>query len=135
MKRLTLWSAFFFCLICWQLSAQAIEQIDLRIGKWSTEQLAAEGFELDIITIVLLGGVSIFGGKGTMVGVGLSLLLVLNLRNGMSLSNVNGNTQTSIVGLLLILSVLIPNMAQSLQVWWSRRSLGDNENVKLRKEP
>lgn len=95
---------------------------------------AAEGFELDIITIVLLGGVSIFGGKGTMPGVGLSLLLVLNLRNGMSLSNVNGNTQTSVVGLLLILSVLIPNMAQSVQEWWSRRSVGDKEKVKLSQE-
>lgn len=88
---------------------------------------AAEGFELDIITIVLLGGVSIFGGKGTMLGVGLSLLLVLNLRNGMSLSNVNGNTQTSVIGLLLILSVLIPNMAQSFQTWWGRRRSGDKK--------
>lgn len=95
---------------------------------------AAEGFELDIITIVLLGGVSIFGGKGTMPGVGLSLLLVLNLRNGMSLSNVNGNTQTSVVGLLLILSVLIPNMAQSFQEWWNRRTIGDKEKVKLSQE-
>ncbi len=89
---------------------------------------AAEGFELDIITIVLLGGVSIFGGKGTMAGVGLSLVLVLNLRNGMSLTNVNGNTQTSVVGLLLILSVLIPNMAQSFQAWWARRRIGDEKS-------
>lgn len=48
MKRLTAWSALFFCLICWQLSAQAIEQIDIRIGKWSTDQLAAKGFELGL---------------------------------------------------------------------------------------
>ena len=34
----------------------------------------AAGFELDIITIVLLGGVSIFGGSGNLVGVGLSIL-------------------------------------------------------------
>ena len=44
------------------------------------------GFELDIITIVLLGGVSIFGGSGTMVGVVLSTFLVLNLRNGLRLA-------------------------------------------------
>ena len=43
------------------------------------------GFELDIITIVLLGGVSIFGGSGNMLGVGLSILVILNLRNGMGL--------------------------------------------------
>ena len=90
---------------------------------------AAEGFELDVITIVLLGGVSIFGGKGTMVGVGLSLMIVLNLRNGMSLANVNGNTQTSIVGALLILSVLIPNWAQAIQQRWFQRLLADKETV------
>jgi rhamnose transport system permease protein len=70
----------------------------------------AEGFELDIITMVLLGGVSIFGGRGTMPGVILSILLILNLRNGLGLANVTGNTQTGVVGILLILSVLIPNL-------------------------
>lgn len=96
---------------------------------------AAEGFELDIITIVLLGGVSIFGGKGTLYGVGLSLLIVLNLRNGMSLANVNGSTQTSVVGALLILSVLIPNIAQAVREYWRRRTLDDSpQSTKLRTE-
>jgi rhamnose transport system permease protein len=40
---------------------------------------------------------------------------VLNLRNGMSLTNVSGNTQTSVIGFLLILSVLIPNGIEYLQ--------------------
>jgi rhamnose transport system permease protein len=73
---------------------------------------AAFGFELDIITIVLLGGVSIFGGKGSMLGVFLSILIVLNLRNGMSLSNITGHIQTGIIGILLIASVLGPNMLE-----------------------
>jgi rhamnose transport system permease protein len=81
----------------------------------------AEGFELDIITMVLLGGVSIFGGTGTLTGVGLSILIILNLRNGMSLVNITGNTQTGIIGALLILSVLIPNWARDAQVLWKRR--------------
>lgn len=81
----------------------------------------AEGFELDIITMVLLGGVSIFGGSGTLIGVGLAILLILNLRNGMSLANITGNTQTGVVGLLLILSVLVPNLAQMIREKWSRR--------------
>ena len=62
----------------------------------------ALGFELDIITMVLLGGVSIFGGSGTIVGVGLSILIVLNLRNGLGLANVEANTQTGIIGAILI---------------------------------
>ena len=71
---------------------------------------AALGFELDIITIVLLGGVSIFGGKGTMTGTLLSVLIVLNLRNGMALSDITGHIQTGVLGVLLILSVMVPNI-------------------------
>jgi rhamnose transport system permease protein len=81
----------------------------------------AEGFELDIITIVLLGGVSIFGGSGNLAGVGLSILVILNLRNGMGLANITGNTQTSVIGALLILSVLVPNMAQIMNFKWKGR--------------
>jgi rhamnose transport system permease protein len=75
----------------------------------------AEGFELEIITMVLLGGVSIFGGSGTMIGVFLATLLVLNLRNGMDLASINGIVQIGVVGLLLILSVLLPNIGTMLR--------------------
>jgi rhamnose transport system permease protein len=81
----------------------------------------AQGFELDIITIVLLGGVSIFGGSGNLLGVGLSILVILNLRNGMGLADITGNTQTSVIGALLILSVLVPNMAQTIHSKWRGR--------------
>ena len=81
----------------------------------------AQGFELDIITIVLLGGVSIFGGSGNLAGVGLSTLVILNLRNGMGLADITGNTQTSVIGALLILSVLAPNMAQALHTKFKGR--------------
>ena len=70
----------------------------------------AEGFELDIVTMVLLGGVSIFGGSGSMAGVILSILVILNLRNGLALANATGNTQAGVIGALLILSVLVPNL-------------------------
>lgn len=73
---------------------------------------AALGFELDIITMVLLGGVSIFGGKGSIIGVFLSILIVLNLRNGMALANITGHLQTGVIGVLLIASVLVPNLLQ-----------------------
>jgi rhamnose transport system permease protein len=81
----------------------------------------AEGFELDIITMVLLGGVSIFGGAGTLTGVALAILIVLNLRNGMSLVNITGNIQTGVLGAILIFSVLIPNWAQQARSHWFRR--------------
>lgn len=81
----------------------------------------ALGFELDIITMVLLGGVSIFGGSGSIYGVLLSILIVLNLRNGMSLANITGHIQTGVIGVLLILSVLVPNLAQNARIILARR--------------
>jgi rhamnose transport system permease protein len=81
----------------------------------------AYGFELDIITMVLLGGVSIFGGSGNLIGVGLSILVILALRNGMGLANITGNAQTSVIGALLILSVLVPNLAQAIHNRWRGR--------------
>ncbi len=76
------------------------------------------GFELDIITIVLLGGVSIFGGTGTITGTVLAILIVLNLRNGMALANVTGHLQTGALGILLILSVLVPTIRDAARNLW-----------------
>ncbi|PZR00771.1 MAG: ATPase [Cereibacter sphaeroides] len=70
----------------------------------------ANGFELDIITIVLLGGVSIFGGTGTLTGTLLAILIVLNIRNGMALLNITGHIQTGVIGILLITSVIVPRI-------------------------
>jgi rhamnose transport system permease protein len=70
----------------------------------------ASGYELEIITIVLLGGVSIFGGSGRMSGVALAVLIVLNLRNGFGLANVGGNTQIGVIGAILIGSVIAQNV-------------------------
>lgn len=92
---------------------------------------AAEGFELDIITIVLLGGVSIFGGTGTMVGVSISLFVVLNIRNGMSLKNMDGTTQASVVGVLLILSVLVPNLLTIAQNFLSQYKFANKNTLSL----
>ena len=69
--------------------------------------------------MVLLGGVSIFGGKGSMTGVFLSILIILNLRNGMGLMNITGHMQTGVIGILLIASVLLPNLLADLRA--SRR--------------
>ena len=100
------------------VSALAGILIAARLG--AVRGSTAVGFELDIITMVLLGGVSIFGGSGTLTGVVLSILIILNIRNGLSLVNIPGNTQTGVIGLLLILSVLLPNWLQAAQARWNR---------------
>jgi rhamnose transport system permease protein len=83
----------------------------------------ALGFELDIITMVLLGGVSIFGGSGTLLGTLLAILIVLNLRNGMALLNITGHIQTGVIGVLLIASVLLPRL--KLPAFAGRQAKGE----------
>jgi rhamnose transport system permease protein len=68
----------------------------------------ANGMELVAVAAVLLGGVSIFGGRGTVVGVALALLAMAGLRNVLFLGDVSNEIQNVITGLLLILSVLVP---------------------------
>lgn len=74
----------------------------------------AVGFELDVIAAVLLGGVSIFGGRGTLVGVVLSLAVIATLRDILALTSSNAEVQSIAVGSLLILSVLGPNLVSRL---------------------
>lgn len=75
----------------------------------------ANGYELEIITIVLLGGVSIFGGSGRLSGVALAILIVLNVRNGLGLANFDGSVQTGAIGAILIASVLAQNLVNRIQ--------------------
>jgi len=69
----------------------------------------ALGFELDAITVVFLGGISVFGGKGTMIGTYLALALVAVTRNVLGLSEIGGDAQGTVIGLLLIGSLLLGN--------------------------
>jgi rhamnose transport system permease protein len=72
------------------------------------------GLELAVITAAVLGGVDINGGVGAMGGAVLSLLLIGLLRFGMGLLNIQGQVQGMVIGLLLILSILLPNIVRSL---------------------
>jgi rhamnose transport system permease protein len=68
------------------------------------------GFELKVITIVLLGGVSIFGGRGTIVGVVLAGFLFAGLESFVLVTtSLNEDDFQVVTGALLILSVLVPN--------------------------
>jgi len=70
------------------------------------------GFELTAITAVLLGGVSIFGGRGTIVGVVLALFLLGAIQKAILLSETISSYWVQIVtGALLVGSVLGPNVA------------------------
>jgi rhamnose transport system permease protein len=78
----------------------------------STRPDIGTGLELAVITAVVLGGVDINGGKGTMLGAVLSLFLIGLMRFGMGLLNIQGQVQGVVIGSLLILSILLPGIAQ-----------------------
>ncbi|HTJ93059.1 MAG TPA: ABC transporter permease, partial [Pararobbsia sp.] len=82
-----------------------------------------EGFELSVIAAVLFGGVSIFGGRGSMIGVLLSLVIIGVLRNALTLTDVSSEVLTIITGALLLSSVLIPNLFARWRAMRERRVL------------
>jgi rhamnose transport system permease protein len=81
-----------------------------------------QGFVLDVVTATLLGGVNIFGGEGTIAGVVLAVFVIGVLRNGLTLADVSPDTQSVVVGALLILSVAGPTAVRRIRSAWSSRS-------------
>jgi rhamnose transport system permease protein len=94
------------------MSALAAVILTARFG--SARPNIALGFELDVITAVVLGGVDINGGQGTMLGVILALFLMGVVRYGMSLKNVPGQIQSTLIGGLLIVAILLPQLLRRL---------------------
>ena len=76
------------------------------------------GLELDAIAAVVLGGTSIFGGTGSILGTVLGVVLVQLLKNGLALTGVKGDATIVVIGVVLILSILLTNLLQ-------RRSAGE----------
>lgn len=72
----------------------------------------ASGYELDIIAMVVLGGIGASGGKGRIIGPIISIFIIGFLRYGLGLINVESKVLLVIIGMLLILSVAIPNTSQ-----------------------
>lgn len=81
----------------------------------STRPNIAEGWELQVITIVVMGGVSIMGGKGNIFGVVLSIFSIGFLRYGMSLINIPGTVMNIVTGFLLIIAIMLPGALAGLR--------------------
>ena len=77
-----------------------------RLG--STRPSIAQGWELEIISMVILGGVSVWGGKGSIAGVVLAALVFGLVTFGLGLMNIPGIVMSIFTGLLLILVVAVP---------------------------
>ena len=71
----------------------------------STQANTGQGFELEAITAVLMGGVYIFGGRGTITGAFIGLLIIVVLRNGLNVIGVSSVIETLILGILILVAV------------------------------
>ncbi|WP_415082802.1 ABC transporter permease [Labrys sp. (in: a-proteobacteria)] len=80
----------------------------------TTRSDMGSGWELDAITAVVLGGTSIFGGRGTIIGTVLGLALMQALKNGLLLQGYKGDSTIILIGTALILTVLLSNLVPLL---------------------
>jgi rhamnose transport system permease protein len=86
----------------------------------SLDNTAGIGFELVVITAVLLGGTDYKGGRGTIIGTTLAVLLVAVVENGLELLGVSAQVTTGVIGALLIVSILVDLATNALQARTSR---------------
>jgi len=73
----------------------------------STRADAATGLELDVIAAVVFGGTSIFGGRGTILGTTIGVVIIQLLKNGLQLAGLRGESTVILIGGVLILSILL----------------------------
>jgi len=89
-----------------------------RLG--STRPSIAQGWELEVVTMVVLGGVSILGGSGTIGGVVIAAFVMGLVTFGLGLLNVPGIVMSIFIGLLLIITIAIPIIVRRLKLMSSK---------------
>jgi ribose transport system permease protein len=67
-------------------------------------------YEMDVIAAVVVGGTSLFGGRGSIIGTFIGAMLIGVLRNGLNLLNVNSYVQMVVLGVVILLAVLLDQM-------------------------
>ena len=81
-----------------------------RLG--AAEVVAAQGYELIVIAAVVIGGTSLFGGEGSILGTLVGTLLIGVLNSGLAINNVNPYYQPIIIGLIVVFSVYLDQLAK-----------------------
>ncbi|MCA2406980.1 ABC transporter permease (plasmid) [Rhizobium leguminosarum bv. viciae 248] len=105
---------FILFLLTGVMSGVAAVCLTSRLG--STRPSIAQGWELEVVTMVVLGGISILGGSGTIVGVVIAAFVMGLVTFGLGLLNVPGIVMSIFIGLLLIITIAIPIIARRIKV-------------------
>jgi rhamnose transport system permease protein len=104
---------FLLFLMTGLMSGFAAVCLTSRLG--STRHTIAAGWELEVVTMAVLGGVSILGGSGTMLGVVLAAIVMGLVTFGLGLLNVPGIVMSIFIGLLLILVIALPILIRRIR--------------------
>lgn len=104
---------FILFLLTGLMSGIAAVCLTSRLG--STRPSIAQGWELEVVTMVVLGGVSIIGGAGTIAGVVIAAFVMGLVTFGLGLLNVPGIVMSIFVGLLLIITIALPILARRIK--------------------
>ena len=78
----------------------------------SAEQVAGQNYELRAIAAVVIGGTSLFGGQGSVIGTFIGAMLIGVLDNGLVILGVSPNYQPIVVGSIIVLSVFVDQLAK-----------------------
>lgn len=109
-----------FALFCLTGLCSGLASVLLTSRLGSTRPSIAQGWELEIISMAILGGVSVWGGRGTIAGVVLAAIVLGFVSFGLGLLNVPGIVMSIIVGALLITVVAIPVVGERWAAWRAR---------------
>lgn len=104
---------FILFLLTGLMSGIAAVCLTSRLG--STRPSIAQGWELEVVTMVVLGGVSILGGAGTIIGVVIAAFVMGLVTFGLGLLNVPGIVMSIFIGLLLIITIALPIIARRIK--------------------
>jgi ribose transport system permease protein len=99
----------FYSILVYVISGalSAVAAVFLAARILSIDPIAGTGLELDTIAGVVIGGASLFGGRGTIIGTFIGVLIMVLIRNGLNLLNVNPYWQGTAIGAIIIAAVLL----------------------------
>ena len=112
----------------------AVAAVFLASKMGSVRPDVAKGYELDIIAMVVLGGIASSGGKGKILGCILSILVIGFLRYGLGLVNISSQVIMIIVGTLLVIAVAITNLKSSFgQAKWVKNLSSNIKGIRTQR--
>jgi rhamnose transport system permease protein len=104
-----------FILFCLTGLMSGIASVLLTSRLGSTRPSIAQGWELEVITMVVLGGVNILGGAGSIIGVVIAAFIMGLVTFGLGLLNVPGIVMSIFIGALLIVVIALPIVFRMLR--------------------